>query len=194
MPQKWAGVRMLPPMSAASPSGEPPGSDDRALAAAPAAARPLQVPGVVRPAEERVVALLVEEQLGHVRLAEDDRARVAQAVDERTVPLRQRVAPARQPECRRQALDVELLLHGDRHAGERPELLTAGPRVVHGGRLRARFVETAGDDGVQPLVHRLDAVDVGLDHLTRRDGSLSDPAGKLAGAAPRQLRRAGVLA
>ena len=24
MPQKWAGVRMLPPMSAASPSGEPP--------------------------------------------------------------------------------------------------------------------------------------------------------------------------
>jgi hypothetical protein len=24
MPQKWAGVRMLPPMSAAKPSGEPP--------------------------------------------------------------------------------------------------------------------------------------------------------------------------
>ena len=85
---------------------------------------------------------------------------------------------------------------GERVEGRRAvtELLTAGPRVVDRGRLRARVVETAGDDGVQPLVHRLDAVDVGLDHLTRRDGSLSDPPGKLAGAAPRQLRRAGVLA
>ena len=186
------------PDAAADVGGEPErratGRDDRALAAAAAAARALEVPGVVRPAEERVVALLVEEQLGHVRLAEDDRARVAQAAHERPFRCRQRVAPARQPECRRQALDVELLFDGDRHAGERPEQVTAGPRAVHGGRLRARVVETAGDDGVQPPVHRLDAVDVRIDHLTRRDGSLSDPAGKLAGAAPRQLRRAGVLA
>ena len=83
--------------------------------------------------------------------------------------------------------DVELLLHGDRHAGERPERLAARPRGVDGVRFRTCFVEATGDDGVQSHVHRLDLGDVRLEHVARGDGARGDQTSEFTGAAPRQL-------
>ena len=97
------------------------------------------------------------------------------------------VLPGRQPERRRHALDVELLLDGDRHAGERPERRAARPRGVDRVRFGPRFVEAPGDDGVQALVDRLDPGDMRLEHVARRDGAVGDQASQLARAAPRQV-------
>ena len=163
------------------------GRDDRTFAAAAAAARPLEVPRVVRPAEERIVSLLVEEQLGHVGLADDDRSRLAQAGDQRAVRGLQHVLAGRQPEGRRQPGDVELLLDGDRDAAERPEGLAALARGVDRIGFEARLVEAPRDDGVQPHIHRLDLGDVRVHDGARGDRAVGDQPSQLARAAPRQL-------
>src|SRR3712207_4737426 len=75
-PQKWEGTRTEPPRSLPMSKGESPAAT--AAAAAPTGRAPL-VPGIAGRAKDRAVALVVRGKHGHVRLAQDDRARRAQA-------------------------------------------------------------------------------------------------------------------
>lgn len=152
----------------AEPQRRPARGDDRSLAAAADAGRAAQVPGVVRPAVERIVRFQVEQGPRDVRRPEYDRPGGPQPRHVFVVLGRERVGPRRQAEGRGRAGEVQRLLHGDRHAVQRASALTPGDRGVglagFGAGPRRRRV----DDGIEGGVDRLDAPKVGVHHLRRR--------------------------
>ena len=84
-PQQEAGMRIEPPRSLPSASATMPAATAAALPPEePPAAEP-PVPGVAGRAEARVLGDRPQPELGRVRLADDDRAGLAQAPDVRAV-------------------------------------------------------------------------------------------------------------
>jgi hypothetical protein len=103
---------------------------ERGRAAASAAAgRALEVPWVVRAAEERVVALPVGGHGRDVGLAEQDDAGGAQAGGGRGVAVDDRVAPFGLATGDREAAPVDAVLQDDREAEQRGGLPTGACRV-----------------------------------------------------------------
>ena len=87
-PQNAAGLRTLAPRSDPSANGSIPLRHRGRRAAARPARRPRQVPRVARRAEDRVEGLRAGAELGRVRLADHDRARGAQPLDQQRVGVR----------------------------------------------------------------------------------------------------------
>jgi len=64
--------------------------------------------------------------------------------------------------------DVDGFLQRDRQAAERCSLPSGGG-LIGGARLLARSLEVADDDGIEPSVVPLDALDVEVGQLPRAD-------------------------
>ncbi len=132
---------------------------------------------IAGPAIDRIVGLVVRQAGRDIGLAQDDRARFLQTPDRRGVLRRPIVARELQPERGRQSGDVEALLHGHRHAGQR-QVGAQGHGQVDLAGLGARAVEVAHDHRVDRPVQRLDPGDRGVGQLQRADGSGADGLGE----------------
>jgi hypothetical protein len=146
MPQKWHGTRMLPPVSFPRPRAEP-------RAAISAASPPVLppgvrafVPGVIRPAEDRVVALVPDHHLRQVRLAEQNGPGPPQPGDEQCVALARRNQPI--ADRRRLIGRDEAGLDRQGDAVQRAERFAAGLPLVGGGGLGTGLVEPGQDERV----------------------------------------------
>jgi hypothetical protein len=113
-----------------------------------------------------------DRELGQQCLAEDHRARRAQPADDLGVLVR------RLPErvgamCRQLAGHVDVVLHGDRDAEQRPLSVAAAARVGLVG-LGQRALGHHDAIGVQLRVDAVDALQVELHELTRGDVARAD--------------------
>ncbi len=160
-----AGSADVGPQSERRPAGR----DDGGLSAGGATRRPFPVPWVPGQPVDRIVALIIEEELRHIRLGEDDGPGPAQARDVWIVGGRAVIAARVDPERRRRSFQVEAFLDGDRHAMERPERLAGALAPVGLARLRAGRVVALPHDRVEARVDLFDALDVRLDRLGSRD-------------------------
>ena len=145
---------------------------------------PVMRAGVVRVARGAVVHVLAGEVVGvlaHVERADQHGAGRLQPRDQRA----RRPWPAArsrlilEPAQRRQARDVEQVLDGERHAGERPERLARGARRIDRARL-ARAPARA--------VTAVKALSAGLRSRDARQRRLDDARGA-SSCRPRRLRR-----
>ena len=130
--------------------------------AARAAGDHRQVPGVAGRAGDRVVVRDAEGKLVHVRLGPEERARVEEGGRNRRVPGRGKAGERAGGATRRERRRFDVVLEGERHAGERAA--GAVGIAVHGPRRRAQRIEVMGDEGVE-AGHRLRARDERLDVL-----------------------------
>src|SRR5207248_8707132 len=96
-----------------------------------------RVPGIVRAPVKRVVALVVQQQLRHIRLAEHDRPGLPQASDVYLVSLRPIPRPRGNTDRRGRSGEVERLLDRHRDTMERPERRPRRPPRVSLARLGA---------------------------------------------------------
>ena len=158
------------------------GGDGRRGAAAGAAGDPLEVPRVARVAVRRVLGGRAHRELVHVGLAEDRQPGGLDPLDERRVVRRHPALEDLRAGRGRLALGHDDVLDGDRHAGQRVQLLARGAAGVDVGRGGERLVGVDVQERVHGAVDGGDAVQVGLRDLD---------AGHLAG---RQQRPASAAA
>ena len=144
-----------------------------------AAGRRVGVPRVDRRAREAAVGVPAQRDVGHVRATDDDRARLAESLHRRTVLGRDRVLECLQSERRRAARDVDVLLDRDGHAVERATRLPRRDRAVGCIGLRTRRLREHFDDRVHAAVHRVDAVEMGVDDFSARRLARADEARQL---------------
>ena len=148
MPQNDAGIRMEPPPSVPTASGPSP-------AATAAPAPPLDPPGVssrfhgfrVIPKSGLSVDALVAE-LRRGGLAEDDAARALQPLDDDGVLLRDMVGKEARAAGGQHPPRPDQVLHRERHAVQRTELLAGHHRHLGGHGGVARLV---GGDGAEAV-------------------------------------------
>ena len=175
-PVQCAGVRIEPPRSLPIPSGLIAAA--RAAASPPgrAARRPPRVVRVAGRAVDAVDRVPEAAELGHVRLAEQDRSRGAQAADHDRVGVGDARLDEQRAVARRHPRDRHDLLHGEGHAVQRPGVLAARQRRVGPRRLGARLVDPRQDDRVDLAVALGDPRGVGLDQFDRTHLALTDRA------------------
>ena len=134
--------------------------------AAGAARRALEVPRVARDAAVRRLGEPPDAELGHPRDADDDRPGRAQVADELAVLGLGGVVGRRADRAHRPA-DARVLLHGDRHAEQRPAVARArAPRRLIG--LGERALGEHGAERVELGIEARDALQRVLDELARR--------------------------
>src|SRR5438093_378345 len=130
------------------------GGQRRRAAAGRAARRAPEGPGVVAGAEDVVVALPVGGPGRHVGLAENDGARAPEAGGDDRI-ARGDVVLERRRACRRpDARDLERVLHGARHAVERPPPVTPSARLVGRAGSRERGAASRSSAVVYPHAAR----------------------------------------
>ncbi len=153
-----------------------------------AARRPSQVPGVVGPPVDVVVALPIGERERNVGLAEDDGAGGLQARNRESILLGPEVLGCRKAPRGGQAGDVIGFLDGHRHAQQRTALALRQRRV---GRLGSspRPVEVPHHDRVDRLVARLDPRNGSLQQFDGRHLACSQKPDQLRGRAVVQIAR-----
>ena len=118
-PHRWAGWRMLLPLSLPMSNGAPPAATIAAEPPLLPPGRPVEVVRVRGPAVDVVVGLVRPGELGRVRLAQQDPARRPQPRHDRRVAIGDAVAPAHGAGGRDDARRVERVLDRERHAVER---------------------------------------------------------------------------
>ena len=182
---------MLPPRSLPMPSGEPPAAMIAASPPRRATARPRQVPGIVRPAINRIVRLMPDHELRQIRLAQHDGpARRSRATEMPSLSIGRRYCGAVQADRRRRSRQMEAFFERDRHTLQRTALAaslphlgaTAGlpsglPAAKAPGPLRPlrrdRLVESWHDDGIEPRIDLLNPVDEGPRDFDGRNFALA---------------------
>ena len=154
--------------------------DRAARSAGRTSGHPRSIVGIARGA---VVAVLAGEVIGvfaHVQCADQDRAGGFKSRDQRCVGgSRRMLAVDLRAGERRQAGDVDQVLHRERHAGERSR------RICHGTRAGA-----FGGDGGKGVQHRVAAGNARerlFDHLRRSDSPAQDGRRNSAGRSPCEL-------
>ena len=160
----WAdGLTIEPEVSVPIVTAARPGGGRRARAGARAAGAEVEVVRVQDLAAERAVAVghavgHEVRELGQVRLADDHGAGRAQLGDDGRVTVRDRVLQRHGAGRRRQARDVEVVLHEDGDAVQRSAQLPGRAFEVEQRRVgeRARVHDS---DGVEPRSARVDGGD-----------------------------------
>ena len=128
-----------------------------------------------------------EREVRQVRAGERDGAGLTQPGDHRRVGRGDLLGQGGDAPGRGRAGHVDVLLDGERHAGQRPERLAGGDRPVDRGGGGAGLVGQRHGHRVEVRVDLLDAGQMGLDHLGRRDLAGGDHPGQLSGALAVQL-------
>ena len=152
--------------------------DGRAAAATAAGLR--EVVGVPGFAEHLVEGLRARPELGNVRLADADRARLANALDDQIVLLGDVVAEELGALGGADAgREVEILV-GHRQAVKDTERVAAGNRLVCTLRALEAALGKQTDDRVEARVHRFDALEVCGHHLDGRELPTPDPVREIS--------------
>ncbi len=151
----------------------------RSAGGAPGGAR--HIPGIVRRAIDRVVALVVGEHQRHVGLAEQNDACLLEPLHrERArrgdVVLELRIAPGG-----RRAGDVVALLDRHGYAVERPPYLALVEGRIRRAGAFARAVGIEPDDGIEARIVFLDARKEVIQRIDRADLALTDKPRNLGG-------------
>ena len=144
-----------------------------------AAGRAVDVPGIAGGAVGRRLGPRRDRQLGHVRLAEDHRARRPQAADD--LGVGRCGAVREQPKAVASPATSTVVLDRDRHAQQRPRVACAGAAVGL-PRLGPRALGEHHPVGVEQRVQALDPLEVELDQLARGDLAAADELGLARGA------------
>jgi hypothetical protein len=156
------------------------GQADR-RAAARSAGRPRRVPRVARDAEDGVVGVRAESELGRVGLADDDGTGAPHARHHQPV-VRRHMIGQRRAERGADAGRRGHVLDGQRKAVQRPATLAARQFRIAGIGLRQQaFARLQADDGVHRRVQRLDALEVGEHRLVAREAARAQGRAELAG-------------
>ena len=172
-PQNAAGMRSDPPRSVPSASAIMP----VASAAAPPPVDPpadfVVIPRISRASEYVVERVGAGRELRAVRLAENDRARLAKPADDERIFLRHVVCVDRRAERRAQPRDGRDVLDADGQPAERSRIVALLDPAIE---LRGIFerMRIQRDDGVERGVVLRDTLETGLDrfddgHFPRRD-------------------------
>ena len=161
-------------------AGDEAGGDRRGAAAAGAARRAVEVPRVARGAVPERLREGHRHQLGDVGLADDHRAVVAQPPHDLGV-LARGTAVGDGALRGHLALDVRVVLDGDRDAEQRPVVPALAPRVGLVG-LGQRALGEDDAEGVEDRVVPRDAVEAELRELARGDLAAADEVGLGSGS------------
>ena len=147
-PHQPAGRRTEPPMSVPTMQWAVAGRTGGARAGAQAAGVLRQVPGIARQRMEARHARRRHAVVRHRGLGEDDRAGLAQARARRRILRGGDERHRGRAERDRHALGGDVLLHGHRHAVERPDRFALRPALRRGG-LAPRAVRIVGIERVE---------------------------------------------
>lgn len=147
------------PVVGAEPERRHPGRERGCVATGGSAGRALSIVGVARGPVQGAQRVPAEGQIRHVRLADNDRARLAQPSHGQLVALRHKPRARADPKRGGHAFNVEVVLDRDRHALER----SAGRAGV---RLRQRRLEPQVHERAQRGVPILDPRGMRLHHLS----------------------------
>ena len=183
MPQQAAGRRIEPPVSV--PSAPERQTGRRPRRPSRSRSRRRQCParhGLCDVAVMRVVAEGAERQLGHVELAERDRARRRSGGPPpcsraRAEKYSARLGPARRGQAHRRGRDP--CRRAARRAAARASVPAASVGIERRGRGPARRRRIHRDERAQPTVETGDAIQAGLRGLDRRDLARGDGGGQL---------------
>ena len=142
----------------------------RARAAGRPADRPFEVVRIARDAEHRSIGI-ARRVLAQRCLAEDDSAGFAQPFDRKRVPGRPVILEYLRPQRRRHSGRVDLVLHQDGNAVQRPNRTRSLiGRIEPIGVLQCMVIERDDRiDGRTLLVVSSDAIEIGLDQPARRE-------------------------
>ena len=188
MPANAAGIRIEPPPSVPTCSGPRPAAAAGRGAAARPARRALEVPRIARDAEEQVVRGADPAHGRRVRLAEHDAAGGLQAGHDRRVLGGHVVAIERRAERRAHALGDDEILHGERHAVQRPQRGAAlGQRALGGPRFPPCLLGRQRDKRVEARIELVDAIENRAEHLDRGYLLLADEPGERRRRLPVQV-------
>ncbi len=146
-------------------SADEAGGYRRPAAAAGAAWGTLQVPRIARRAEGWCLGERPDAQLGHIGLADHDRAGLAQLAHDLGIRGRGDVAVGVAAERGYLAGDIDVVLDGDRHTEQRAAPSGAAARVGLVG-FEQRALGEHDAEGIQLPVEALDPPEVKLDQLT----------------------------
>ena len=142
-----------------------PGRERDRRAAAASAAGPGAVMRIQRGSEHRIERLRAGAELRRVRLADDDRARLPQALDDQRVFRRNEVLENRRPERRPDAFGRLQILVRDRQAVERTDEAAVGEILVGLPCVIKRLIGNQGHDRVQSRIDALDLREVSADDV-----------------------------
>ena len=156
----------------------------RRCAARGAAAGAAGVVGVAGSAEQRRLGERHVAELRRRRLAHQDRAGGFQARDRHGVGCGNVVLVHERREGRAHALGVDEVLHVQRYAVERPEIIAARDGLVGGFRIAQRLVGADGDEAVECGLRLLGARECGLHDLDRGRLAVTNQGGDFGGAEP----------
>ena len=165
-------------------------ADRRARASARAAADARDVPRVVDVAVVDVLVRRTDRPLGHAELAEEHRARVAQALVDGRVLVRDDARAVPRPRGHLEAADRDVVLQRDRDAGQRAERPAGTGRLVDRRGLLERQLAGDGAIHVQRGIERVDAIEVRLGEADRGQLARADGGRRPGDRAVRWRRRA----
>ena len=173
MPHAAAGMRMDPPVSVpidasdmpvataiADPPLDPPGDRDGSLR-------------VARGTKRGFLAGRAERELVQVALADENRAGTTQSRRDRGIRRGRRGRRHPRPGRRRHAALVDEILERDGNAVQRPEPLTASPRVIGSGGRGHRLAAGHRDERAVGVVLSFDARETRGGQIQRRQRALS---------------------
>jgi hypothetical protein len=165
------------------------GGDDGRGAAAASSGGALEVVRVAGAPVDEVRRLERERQLRRVGLAEEDRARVLHALHHGRVFLWDERSATARPARAHDALGVERVLDGHRHAVEGTSGLSAGESLIRLARAGERFIGHELNDGIELSVDGFDAIEAGPHRLLRGDRLVPDRGREVRDAG--EIERAG---
>jgi len=157
--------------------------------AAGSARRSLEVPGVVRAAEDGVVRVEPRQHGGHVGLPHQHAARRLEPCRHGPIPGGHVVGQRREACGRAHPGRLVAVLQGVGHAVEWAPHLSARERLIGLAGPAQGALGIERDDGIERGVPLLDARQMRLDHLARRDRAGSDGPGQLKGAREDDVHR-----
>ena len=157
------------------------GRDRRARAAGRAARRDAGIARVFGVAMHEIGGEPAIGKRRAVGAAENDGAGLAQIVDHRAVGLRDDIALQLEAVGGGKAFLVDIDLHRDGHAGQRPGILAARDRRIDGGGLRQHLGRLVVDHGVDLRVDRIEPRQRRGCRLLRRDLLRPDQGGQIRG-------------
>ena len=188
MPHSDDGTRIEPLVSEPSASGTKP---PPTAAPEPPEEPPVMRVEIVRIVRGAVVDVLAGEIVGifaHVERADEHGAGRFQPLDQRRVACRRRqLAIDLGTGKRRQAGDVEQILHRERYAGERPELFALRLRRIERTRTRERALLGDGGEGIEQRIVFANAGERGVDDAFGADAASADGGSNSGRRAPGEI-------
>ena len=142
-----------------------------------------QVPRIEGASGERRIAHCLAAVLAGRRLADDDRARVPQALDRRGVRRRHVVRHAARAEGERRTADGDQVLHRNGHAMQRTERIAMLVPKIGGLRVTTCLRGEHRDERVDLRLCRFQPCKARFQHLHGGDLAGSDQAGDVSGVA-----------